>query len=221
MRKHFIISLTILTFSIFLGGCSNSNHLIKDENKLLKSKISQLEKELASKNDKISELQNEELRQQLTINYIETTTSKVVIEKATDLLAFPIDNAIKLNSIPENTVVNVLDTANVSNSIWLYVSIPVYDSPSNYKGWLKEISTVPYTKDKMNIVQGDVKVKKGEDTYETDSFEGIKSVKPNKALGDEHGRITLKKGGYVRLECSGGKTIWVKQTAIVFPEIDL
>jgi hypothetical protein len=45
--------------------------------------------------------------------------------------------------------------------IWLYISIPVYDAPMNYKGWIKESDTVLYTKDKINSVQGDVKVKKG------------------------------------------------------------
>jgi hypothetical protein len=42
------------------------------------------------------------------------------------------------------------------------VQIPVYDSPSNMKGWVKQADTILYTTDKVKNVQGGVFVKKGE-----------------------------------------------------------
>jgi outer membrane murein-binding lipoprotein Lpp len=219
MKKKIFILFII--FVVLLSGCSNESQSIKSENEQLIIKISQLEKELSDKNSKISELQNSQNNaiKNIMINYIENRSSKMFVEKKCDLLALPIENTIKLNPIDENTVVNVLDTAEVNNAIWLYVSIPVYDTPSNYKGWIKETNSVLYTKEIMNKVQGDVKVTEGEDVYETSNFEDIKIVIPYKA-NKERGRIVEKKNGYVRINCPGGKTIWVKDTSIIYPDVD-
>ena len=217
MKKFVFIIL--ITFIALLAGCSNDSQSIKSENEQLKNQISKLEKDLDNKNSKIIELQNKEL-DNLTINYIENASGKRLIEKQCELFGLPADNAIKINSILENTVVTILDTANVNNVIWLYVAIPVYDSPSNYKGWIKEVDTVLYTKDKINKVQSDIKVIKGEAVYDTNKFEDIKSVNPYNAESAEHGRIQEKKDGYIKLECAGGNTIWVKVTSVIYPEVD-
>lgn len=214
-KKVFIIFIVLV---VFLSGCSNESQSIKSENEQLKIKISQLENELRDKNSKISELQKN-IIQSFNINYIENISSKMFVENKCDLFALPIGNAPKLNNINENTVVTVLDTAEVNNIIWLYVSIPVYDTASNYKGWLKESDSVFYTKDIMTKVQSDVKVKEGEDVYETSNFDDIKIIAPYKA-NKENGRIVEKKDGYVRINCPGGKTIWVKDTSIVYPDVD-
>lgn len=214
-KKVFIIFIVLV---VFLSGCSNESQSIKSENEQLKIKISQLENELRDKNSKISELQKN-IIQSININYIENISSKMFVENKCDLFALPIGNAPKLNNINENTVVTVLDTAEVNNIIWLYVSIPVYDTASNYKGWLKESDSVFYTKDIMTKVQSDVKVKEGEDVYETSNFDDIKIIAPYKA-NKENGRIVEKKDEYVRINCPGGKTIWVKDTSIVYPDVD-
>lgn len=214
-KKVFIIFIVLV---VFLSGCSNESQSIKSKNEQLKIKISQLENELRDKNSKISELQKN-IIQSININYIENISSKMFVENKCDLFALPIGNAPKLNNINENTVVTVLDTAEVNNIIWLYVSIPVYDTASNYKGWLKESDSVFYTKDIMTKVQSDVKVKEGEDVYETSNFDDIKIIAPYKA-NKENGRIVEKKDGYVRINCPGGKTIWVKDTSIVYPDVD-
>lgn len=214
-KKVFIIFIVLV---VFLSGCSNESQSIKSENEQLKIKISQLENELRDKNSKISELQKN-IIQSFNINYIENISSKMFVENKCDLFALPIGNAPKLNNINENTVVTVLDTAEVNNIIWLYVSIPVYDTASNYKGWLKESDSVFYTKDIMTKVQSDVKVKEGEEVYETSNFDDIKIIAPYKA-NKENGRIVEKKDEYVRINCPGGKTIWVKDTSIVYPDVD-
>ena len=217
-KKVFII---FIVFIVFLNGCSNDNQSIKGKNEQLEIKISQLENELRDKNSKISELQNfqNNAMKDIMINYIENRNSKMFVEKKCDLLALPIENTIILNFIDENTVVNVLDTVEVNNVIWLYVSIPVYDTPSNYKGWIKETDSILYTKEIMNKVQSDVKVMEGEDVYETSNFEDIKIVTPYKA-NKERGRIVEKKDGYVRINCPGGKTILVKDTSIIYPDVN-
>ena len=30
-----------------------------------------------------------------------------------------------------------------------------------------------------------------------------------------------KRDGFIRINCSGGKTIWVKDTSIIYPNVDL
>jgi hypothetical protein len=155
----------------------------------------------------------------LTINYIENKYQKVFVENKIDLIALPLDDSIILNTIYENTVVNVIDTAEVNNVIWLYVSIHVYDTPSNYKGWIKESDTVLYTKDKISKVQSHVTVKDGEDIFETYNFEDISITEPYKSNNDG-GRIEEKKDGFVRIQSAGGKTIWVKEVSIIYPEVD-
>lgn len=214
-----LINIILIILAMLISGCSNSSQAVKNENEQLKSKVAQLEKDLNDKDLKLTELQNNGLGS-LTINYIENTNSKRFVEKQCDLAALPMDNSIKLNTIKENTVVTVLDTANVNDIIWYYVSIPVYDSPSNYKGWVKESNTVTYTKDKMKSVQGDVLVKTGEDVYEGFEFSVIKSARPYKAGDGIRGRIEEKRDGYVRLSCPGGKDIWVKEGSIVYLGVD-
>ncbi|MFL0248292.1 hypothetical protein [Candidatus Clostridium stratigraminis] len=217
MKK--IVFIILSAFIIFLGGCSNNTLSLKTENEQLKSKVFQLEKELNDKNNKITEFQNNEINT-LNINYIENKSSKSFVEKKCNLLALPVNNSVKLNDVSYNTVVTVLDTANVNNVTWLYVAIPIYDSPTNYKGWIKESDTVLYTKDKIAKVQSEVMVKKGTNIYETETFEDIKSVKPYMADGSEHGRIQEKKDGYMKVQCAGGRTIWVNETSVVYPEVD-
>lgn len=132
----------------------------------------------------------------------------------------PTISTIKLNSIWENTVVTVLDTANVNNVIWLYISFTVYDSPSNYKGWIKESDTVSYTIDKISSVLSDIKVKIGEPVYETEDFADIKSIKPIIATDNDYGRIIEKKDEYLKLSCAGGRSIWVKYSSAIYPAVD-
>lgn len=210
------IAIFIVLSVIFISGCSDQTQTINNEIIQLKSRVEQLEKDLDDKNKQITELQNKDL-DSLTINYIENSTAKRFVEKQCDLLGLPSINSIKLNQINENTVVTILDTANVANNIWFYVEIPVYDSPSNMKGWIKESDTVLYTQDKIASIQSEVKVKEGEAVYEVVDFSNIKSTTPYKAKDYLRGRIEEKRDGYVRLECPGGNTIWVKEASIIYP----
>jgi hypothetical protein len=217
MNKTIAIFL-ILLFTLS-SGCSNPSQTINNENIQLKSRVAQLEKDLDDRNNKIAELQNKDFYP-LTINYIQNSATKRFVEKQCDLLGLPVINSVKLNLIYKNTVVDILDTADVENNIWFYVEIPVNDSPSNMKGWIKESDTVLYTQDKIKSVQSEVTLKQGEAVYEVPNFSSIKSTTPYKADDYLRGRIEEKRDGYVRLECPGGNTIWVKEASIIYPEVN-
>jgi outer membrane murein-binding lipoprotein Lpp len=217
MKK--IIAIFLILLVVLISGCSNPTQTINNENIQLKSRVAQLENDLNDKNNQITELQNINF-DPLTINYIENLTTKRFVEKQCDLLGLPIINSVKLNKIYENTVVTILDTVDVVNNIWFYVEIPVYDSPSNMKGWIKESDTVLYTKDKINSVQSDVRIKEGVAVYEVFEFSMIKTTKPYKAEDYLRGRIEEKRDGYARLGCPGGNTIWVKEDSIIYPEVN-
>lgn len=214
MKKLFCV----FTLFILLSLCSCSYNNMEYENNQLKSQVKQLEKELGEKSKEIAELKN--ANKTFTINYMQNTNSKRFIEKQCSLLALPVDSSIIMRTISENTVVTVIDTAEVNSTIWLYISIPVYDSPSNYKGWIRESDSVPYTEEMKSKVQSDVTVKKGECVYETYDFADIKSTTPYIAEYEEHGRIIERCEGYLQLSCPGGKTIWVKDTSVIYPPIE-
>ena len=215
MKK--ILSALFLTSILLLSGCINDSNALKKENVLLKNKIVQLNKDIDDRNNKIKDLQSRCIND-LTINYYTNTDKKRFVEKQINLLALPVNNSLFINIIQDNTVVSVLDTASVDNEMWYYVLIPVYDSPVNYKGWIKKSDTVPYTKDKISKVQSDVTVKAGENIYETEDYSSIKSVTPQKSNGDR-GRIIERQGGYLKLMCPGGRDIWIKESSVIYPEV--
>lgn len=216
MKK--ILSALFLTFILLLCGCSNDSNALRKENVLLKNKIVQLNKDINDRDNKIKEFQSRCIND-LTINYYTNTDKKRFVEKQINLLALPVNNSLYINIIQDNTVVSILDTASVNNEMWYYVLIPVYDSPINYKGWIKKSDTVPYTKEKISKVQSDVTVKAGENIYETEDFSSIKSVTPQKSYGDR-GRIIEKQGSYLKLMCPGGRDIWIRKSSAVYPELE-
>lgn len=187
------------------------------KNKKAESEIKKLEVDLYSKNKEIAKL-NEEKIENLIINYIGNDTKRVFIEEQKDLFALPDEKSQIISYIMSYSVIDVLDTAEVNNVIWLYVSIPVYDTPSNYKGWIKSSDTVAYTRDKISSVKSDAKVKTGSELIESFDFPDIKEVIPDIAEYDEGGRISDKRDGYVRLDCHGGRSIWVHEEDLIYPD---
>ena len=49
----------------------------------------------------------------------------------------------------------------VGQTLWYYVTIPVYDTPSNVKGWIQAKDTKAFTQDKVTQVQSDITVAAG------------------------------------------------------------
>ncbi|MBC7345786.1 MAG: hypothetical protein H5U03_10280, partial [Clostridia bacterium] len=80
--------------------------------------------------------------------YMEPPYNKRFVERELDLLILPYDKARALRRISPNTLVDVNDLVQVGGERWLYVTVPVYDTPVDIKGWVREADTVSFTKDK-------------------------------------------------------------------------
>lgn len=80
-----------------------------------------------------------------------------------------------------------------------------------------EENSVPYTTDKKQQVQSDVRIKSGAKVYETYKFEDIKNTTPRILKNDSSGRLEEKKGGYCRFFQAGGVVVWVKEESVVYP----
>ncbi|MDQ7096116.1 hypothetical protein REC12_21195 [Desulfosporosinus sp. PR] len=106
----------------------------------------------------------------------------------------------------------------VEDVTWLFIAIPVYDSLTNSKGWIKENDTVPYTKDKVTLVQSDVAIKAGAEVYKTFNFDDIKKTTPIKLVAEDGGRLEEKVNGYCRISEAGGVSVWVKESSVIYPE---
>ena len=197
MKKISIITFIILVLSLL--GCFAAIMMLKTESIQLKSAVSQLTKELSLKEGAITSLKKN-APEFLSINYFEYDVAKRFVEKKAFILGLPYSDSIKLNTIDAGTVISVIDAATMEDGNWLYVEIPVYDAPCNMKGWRKESDTVPYTKDRIKDVLGEVTFKDG-----------------NRLM---RGRIMDQKNGMVELMCPGGENILVKESSLIFPEVN-
>lgn len=211
--KNILISILLIISLIFAG-------FLFSENRQLKGKIRIMESQLESKTREVDELYATWTAKNLSINYVKYNSKKRFIPKELPLLALPKKNSAELRCILANTVVEVEDAAYTENQddLWLYVVVPVYDSPDSMKGWVKESDTLPFTKENQELVQSDVMIKKGVSIYEVESFEMISSAVPLKSDG-ERGRLVEKREGYAKILCPGGRDIWVEQKFIVYPSL--
>ncbi|KJR45410.1 hypothetical protein UF75_4197 [Desulfosporosinus sp. I2] len=194
------------------------------------AKINQLEAENHTLKDRVASFENEMLRlkaevasfeQRLSLNNMDYPSSKRFVPKPSQIRALPLDDAIIFRPIEQNSVVTVFNAATSENlELWLYVSVPVYDSPTNMKGWIPEKDTVALTVDNVKLAQSDVTLGEGTKIYEVFEFEKISVTKPVQADNEQRGRIEEKKDGWVRLSCPGGLTIWVMEKDLKYPEIE-
>jgi len=118
----------------------------------------------------------------------------VFVEKEVYTKLTPHENAHILRQIEANTVIDVNDLVSIHGEEWLYVTVPVYDSPSNMKGWIKRSQAIPYTKELTKKVQGDVYIAKGTPIYEVDQFKDInENAGDNKEVIVEASEVTINK----------------------------
>lgn len=216
MKKYMLLVLLVI-FGLFIG-CSLSENPPK-----LVSEKSDYNLEKTDPNKTGSTSNNVESKNSingLQLRYIDYTYKKVLIKKEIALLGLPESTGPIINKISNNTVVKVLKSANVKDNIWLYVEIPVFDTPVDFRGWVRESDTIQYTKEQIKLVQSPITIKPEEFIYDVDEFSQIQSNKPIKAKEDDWGRIEEKRNDYVRIECPGGRTIWVKESSIVYPEVE-
>ena len=197
----------MLTTVFVITGCSNQDNI--------NSKIQSLENENTELRLKIDQVNS------LSIAYQYYEDKQRFVPKESQINALPITNFKLLRSIEANTVIQVLDAAQCQDQkLWLYVSVPVYDTPVNFKGWIPESETVKLTKDNVKLVQGDVLLKAGTPIYEVDQFNQIKSTTATKASNDDRGRIEKRQDSYVYFMSPGGRYFWVEEKYIVFPTVD-
>jgi len=191
-------------------GCSFS------ATELEKSKLTRLETENSLLKQQIAQL-----NEPLSMTYVTYNEKRRFVPKASQILALPIKGSYVLRPIEPNTVVTVFDAVRTGkNDLWLYVGIPVYDTPMNMKGWITEADTVALTKDNVKLVQSDLIVGKGTNIYEVFEFEKISTTNPVKETFDRRGRLVEKRNGWARLSCPGGSDIWVQEKNLTYPIVE-
>lgn len=224
---------------LILSGCSTSTgkspeieeklKTIEKENDMLVSKIKDLNKIIVDLSTELEEMSKEQGNTGIIINgityyQVEDDEKKRFIPNRIDLLALPSMSDLKIRDVEENTLVTVHDKVSVqSNSdgdeLWYYVSIPVYDTPMDYKGWIKVDETMAYDEETKVLLQNEVYVMEGTPIIESFTFPNLETAQEQILDYDLRGRLDIKQNGYVRLNCPGGMSCWVKEEHIVYPAI--
>lgn len=194
--------------NVFLiTGCSNQANL--------NSKIQSLENENTELRSKIAQVNT------LSIAYQSYEDKQRFVPKASQITALPIQDLKILRPIEANTVIQVLDAAQCQDQqLWLYVAVPVHDTPINSKGWMPESETVKLSKDNIKLIQGDVFLKEGTPIYEVEQFNEIKSVASTNLTHDVRGRINQRQETFAYLDSPGGWYFWVEEKYLIFPKVD-
>lgn len=240
--KRLCLVLLLFIIAIAVGSCSNDNHPAQNDQAL---KIQEQVEQYARENEELKqEISN--LRQRLTeheemlnekpvrmerasgLLYISVSEKEKIrfIRNEIDLKALPFDDAPSVNSIQENSLIRVYDkVSNTGNpddieALWYYVSIPVYDTPMDYKGWVKCVNTEDYNEKNQQLVQSDVSIRLGAKYTESASLPDPNDESQWKICEEEiGGRIIMEQDGYVYIEGTGGSVYWVKKDDVVYPPI--
>ena len=225
-----------------LSSCSNqSTSILNEKILILEKQLEQYQQEISEQKDVIIELKQKLSENQAIIEgapvrmkragglcYIAFTDDEKVrfVGNKIGLRALPFEDSPNINAIQENSLIHVQDkvsnTGDYDNieTLWYYVSIPVYDSPIDYKGWVKCKETDPYDKNNKELVQSDVSIRIGakySGASELPNFNDDTQVQIcNERIG---GRITKRHGDYVYIEGIGGSIYWVHKDDIVYPDI--
>jgi len=224
--KKVVIGFGLVLLILSLNGCTSAEiGALKKENEELRKKIEAYDEKIKNLENEIESMEKvlDDSTQIASISYIDYTYKQRFVPKEIKLHVYPQEGVSALRTIEENTVVRVIH-AGISESedrkLWLYVNIPVYDTPMDCYGWIREEDTEPYTKETQKLVQSDVTAEEGTEIFEVFEFEKIQGTQPTKLPYDVRGRIEEKKEGYVRLSCPGGWDFWLKEEYIHYPDIE-
>lgn len=205
MRKSLWVLFFILITVVLTTGCSNQ----------LNSKIESLENENSEFRSKLEQVDS------LSMTYQDYEDKQRLVTKESVIYALPIQDYKRLRSIEANTVIQVLDAAQCQDQrLWLYVSVPVYDSPINHKGWIPESETVKLTEDNIKLVRGDVFLREGTPIYKVDQFNQISSTDATEISYDVRGRIENRQDSFVYFMSPGGWYFWVEEKYLIFPAVE-
>lgn len=234
-----IIMVALIIFTIVFYSKEIQSLVI--ENKKLNEQIKTLENSVSKFNVSINEISKQKDQQikklqielsetkdlldryginNFIANYVSYEHKKRFVNKETKLLVFPKNGAEPLSDIFANSVVNVEDAATnqFNNEIWLFVSIPVYEYPAHRKGWIKELDTLPYTKELQTKVQSPIFIKKGTTFY--NDFDNISEKNIEELPYDVRGIIEEIRDSYARITPGAGWDFWVEKKYIIPPSIE-
>ena len=71
----------------------------------------------------------------LRIKFITPTLTTAITSSTGDIFLAPLSTSIKVNSFNVRMEVNILDSVQINNELWYYVSLPI-DTPYNCRGWI-------------------------------------------------------------------------------------
>ena len=71
----------------------------------------------------------------IKINFITPTIKTAITSVSGDVFLAPMYDSIKLNSFTVRMEVTILDSVQIDNEIWYYVSLPI-DTTFNCRGWI-------------------------------------------------------------------------------------
>jgi hypothetical protein len=167
--------------ALLICGCTDSNKVSRDElNKLqeqyiaLENENKELEAEVDRLTVQINDIQKNldvkpiQMNRVWGVSYIGLLENEMVrfIENQAELRALPFDDAPTINSIGEKTLVTVVLKASNGyyddlDTVWYYVSIPVYDTPSDCYGWVKYSQTSDYTIENQKLLLDPISIRIG------------------------------------------------------------
>lgn len=127
MSFLFIILLLLFSYSAYLI------HSTSKKSSTFKKQVLFLSKQNDSLRDKLTENISSKAP---NITYHTPEYKWGIIIKDTYLNLCPLDTLYELTTIKENTKVYILDSAEVNNKLWFYISISSCKNINN-KGWIK------------------------------------------------------------------------------------
>lgn len=215
----FVIFITLSTI-----GCStNRNEIVYEKDKLISSleiENNSLKEQLASLELDKKRLENEQKDfNEVALLDMSYEYRKRFVPKKSEIRPIPINSVKPFRVILTNSVIDVIDSVDNNGQIWLYVSIPVYDTPLNNKGWVLESETVPLTEDTIKLVQSNVTIRERTPIYNGD-FTEKESAQSTTTPYDVSGRIERRQGSFVYIMSHGGWYFWVEEKYIDYPKID-
>lgn len=228
MKNAFVKIVFTACILVVVSGCATNtvspNQMASETDKL----VSTLEIENNSLKGKLHSLEldkfqlESQLKEITEISLLDSNyePKKRFVQKKSEIRPLPIGSVKPFRDIQTNSVIDVIDSVNNNGEIWLYVSIPVYDTPVNNKGWVKESETVPLTEVNVKLVQSNVTLRKGTPIYNVDSIMQIKSAQPTITSNDILGRIERRQDAFVNIMTNGGWYFWVDAKYIIYPRVD-
>ncbi len=152
----------------------------------------------------------------------EVTEKYKFVENQNYLYLGPYQSSPRINIIEGNTLVKVIEEMYVNNVPWLQVEMPVYDTPMDNIGWIKESATQKYSNSvKSKILRGiQFGMREGAKVYETKTGKFSDINDSNAVILDRPILCIIieRMNGYAKVETgSGYGTFWVKESDIVFP----